>query len=235
MQSPDIMKVIFVLIPMILALTVHEYCHAWVASKLGDDTARHMGRLTLNPIAHIDPIGTLLIPAVGLLSNFPFFGWAKPVPINPVLFNRKLRMKTGILLTAIAGPLSNLLFAGLMAVVIGIIGPSAFGDILMGNKGIQVAFVKLAGWSLLINVGLFVFNLIPIPPLDGSKVLAGFLPDRFHAFLDLLNRYSFLLFIGLMLAAYYGQLTFIFYPVMWIINGLSGLVGIDLWLVIRGV
>jgi Zn-dependent protease len=219
------MRILYVFIPMILALTVHEFSHAFVAHRLGDDTASLQGRMTLNPISHIDPIGTILIPLVGMYSGVPFFGWAKPVPISPLHFTRRLRMKTGILLTAAAGPISNLIFAALMAVLLGILGPATIQDLLSGGKGIQVALVRLAGWTLLINVGLFIFNLIPIPPLDGSKVLAGFLPDRMYGILDFINKYSFILFI--LILVFGGR--FIQYPVQYIIDGFSSLVGFPIW------
>jgi Zn-dependent protease len=209
---------------MILALTVHEYSHALVAAWLGDDTAERMGRKTLNPISHIDPIGTLLIPMVGIASGVPFFGWAKPVPVSPVQFTRRLRMKTGMLLTAVAGPASNLLFALVMAILLGFIGPSAIADIAAGVTNAHVAIVRLAGWTLVINVGLFVFNLLPIPPLDGSKVLAGLLPDRYMYILEFLSKYSFMLFIGLLLLG--GR--FIGTPIFWILHGLSQLVGFEI-------
>jgi Zn-dependent protease len=232
MQSFDIMRLVYVLIPMILALSVHEYFHAWTAMKLGDDTAARRGRLTLNPLAHIDPIGTLLIPIVGLTSGAPFFGWAKPVPITPLNFTRRMRMKTGIMLTSAAGPLSNLLFALVMTIVLGIIvhtiGKEELFAMLHANKGITVALIRLIGWTALINVGLFIFNLLPIPPLDGSGVLAGFLPDRYLETFEKLGRYSFILFIGILLVG--GR--FIGYPVMWIINGFSALIGFPIWLAV---
>lgn len=198
MQSFDFMKILLVFIPMLLSLSVHEFAHAFVAYRLGDDTARLMGRMTLNPISHIDPVGTVLIPLIGLISGFPFFGWARPVPINPVRFTRRLRMKTGILLTAVAGPLSNLLLALLMAGALALLGPHVAADIYAGNKGILVALTRLAGYTLLINLVLMFFNLIPVPPLDGSKVLAGFLPDRAYPVLDFIGKYSFVLFLGIL-------------------------------------
>lgn len=230
----DPLKLIFVLVPMILSLTVHEYFHAWMARKLGDDTAAGMGRLTLNPLAHIDPIGTLLIPVIGLTTGAPFFGWAKPVPVSPVRFTRSLRMKTGLMLTSAAGPLSNLAFAlvlaGLLSLIGHAVGLDRLFDMLQENRGLTVALVRLLGWTVLINVGLFVFNLLPIPPLDGSGVLAGFLPDRHLHLLSLLSRYSFILFIVVLVAG--GR--FIGYPVRWIVGGLSSLTGFPIWLAFYG-
>ncbi len=230
----DIVQVFNVLIPMILSLTVHEYFHAWTAMKLGDDTASRMGRLTLNPIAHIDPIGTLLIPIIGISSGVPFFGWAKPVPITPLQFSRRVRMKTGVMLTSAAGPLSNLLFglilAGILSGIAHSIGTEELLARLQTNQGITVALVRLLGWATIINVGLFIFNLLPIPPLDGSGVLAGFLPDRYHYVLDFMARYSFILFIALLMVG--GE--FIGYPVRWIVQGFSSLVGFPIWLAFYG-
>jgi len=228
-MSFDPMKLVYVLIPMILSLTVHEYFHAWLAMKLGDDTALRQGRLTLNPIAHIDPIGTLLIPIVGITSGVPFFGWAKPVPISPIQFTRRFRMKTGVMLTSAAGPLSNLVFGFLMAVALGIIvqvvGKMELLQMLHENKGLTAAVVRLIGWTTLINVGLFLFNLLPIPPLDGGGVLAGILPDKYHYILDQIGRYSFILFIAILFLG--GRV--IGYPVMWIIQGFSAVIGFPIW------
>jgi len=232
MEPFDIMQLVYVLIPMILSLTVHEYFHAWMARKLGDDTAVRHGRLTLNPVAHIDPVGTLLIPVVGLTAGVPFFGWAKPVPISPIRFTRKMRMKTGVLLTSAAGPLSNLFFALVMALVLSVIahvvGPAKLIQMLENNQGITVALVRLVGWTAIINVGLFVFNLLPIPPLDGAGVLEGFLPDKYQPLLDKMARYSFIVFIAILLI---GR-EIIGYPVMWIVGALGDLVGFPIWVAI---
>jgi len=224
MDSFDLLGAVFVLIPMILSLTVHEFAHAWVAFKLGDDTAARMGRMTLNPVVHIDPIGTLLIPVVGLMSGVPFFGWAKPVPVSPVQFTRKLRMRTADILVSAAGPVSNLLFAALMVGLLAIIGQSALADIQAGVHNLHVAAVRLAGWTLAINLGLFVFNLLPVPPLDGSHVLAGLLPDRHRGVMEFISRYSFILFILILVAGG----TYIGLAVSWLMSGFSALVGFDL-------
>jgi len=163
-----------VLVPMILSLTVHEYAHARSAFALGDDTAASMGRMNLNPLSHIDPFGTIMLPLMAVLFNSPFFfGWAKPVPIDPLRFSRKMRMKTGVLLTAAAGPAANVVLAFLMGVLLAIV---------RGDGGLEETIATPHGMliinTLLINVILAVFNLIPVPPLDGSRILVGLLPDR---------------------------------------------------------
>ncbi|HOX45900.1 MAG TPA: site-2 protease family protein [Myxococcota bacterium] len=230
MDSSDLLRAVFVLIPMILSLTVHEFSHAWMAFRLGDDTAARMGRLTLNPVAHIDPIGTLLIPMVGLVSGVPFFGWAKPVPVSPVNYTRKLRMRTADILVSAAGPVSNLLFAAVMVGLLAVVGQAALPDIVAGTRNLHVAAVRLMGWTLVINLGLFVFNLIPVPPLDGSHVLAGLLPDRHRGVMEFISRYSFVLFI---LILFLGG-RYIGAAVEWLMSGFSALVGFDLWLTLMG-
>lgn len=170
---------ILVLIPMILSLTVHEYAHARSAFALGDRTAAAMGRMTLNPLSHLDPFGTILLPLLAIVGGGPFFGWARPVPINPVFFSRRIRMKTGILLTAAAGPASNLALAFAIA--------SGFTAIRVAGLSLPDPLLMLLLFTFKINVVLAVFNLIPVPPLDGSRVLAGLLPDslaRQYAYLE---------------------------------------------------
>jgi Zn-dependent protease len=160
---------VMVLVPMILSLTVHEFAHAWSAKKLGDPTAEAEGRLTLNPVAHIDPMGTIILPIILIISNAGFFfGWAKPVPVNPMRFTRKVTMRTGMLIVAAAGPLSNLVLATISVTVIAVLfHGGALGDLPM----LRELLVRM----LSINVALAVFNMIPVGPLDGQKVLTGLL------------------------------------------------------------
>lgn len=155
-------------IVLILSLTVHEWAHAWSAFRLGDETAAREGRLTLNPLVHMDPVGTLLLPLLGVP-----FGWAKPVPVNPARFRRGVNMSGGMALTAAAGPISNLLLAFLCAVLFGVllkVSPS----MVSGRDAVSM----LLKWTLSVNVSLAVFNLLPVPPLDGSRIVAHFIPSR---------------------------------------------------------
>ena len=195
-EESKIFELVMYMVPVILSITVHEYSHALVSYKLGDDTAAMMGRLTLNPIAHIDLFGTVLIPVIAIINDAPFFGWAKPVPFNPLRFNRALRMKTSTLLVALAGPVANMLMAMLMVLVgrLLIAGPD-----FPGVGHVKNPFVMLVIMTMNVNVSLAVFNLVPIPPLDGSKILVGLLPDSAYPVIEFIEKYSFVLFIGLLL------------------------------------
>jgi Zn-dependent protease len=157
---------LMIVIPLILSLSVHECAHAWAAFRLGDDTARLLGRMTINPLAHIDPIGTLVLPMLGVP-----FGWAKPVPVNPLRFTRRVSMRTGMMFTALAGPLSNLAIALIGTVLLALVlrfHPFA----LRTTEAVTHLLWTLTG----MNVVLAVFNMLPIPPLDGSRVVDALLP-----------------------------------------------------------
>lgn len=174
---------------MLMSLTVHEFAHALVAERLGDDTPRRQGRMTLSPLAHYDVFGTFLVPLLGILANVPFFGWARPVETNPGRYTRRLSMRNGHRLVAAAGPLSNLLLAvlamgGLCALTVA--APSWLhpGGLSGGAVYLLVALVH-------VNLGLFVLNLLPIPPLDGSRLL----PQKLDGFQQAIAPYSFLIMI----------------------------------------
>ncbi len=178
-------------LPVLFAVVLHEVAHGWVADKLGDDTARWMGRLTLNPLKHIDPVGTLLIPIALLVMQSPFlFGYAKPVPINW----RKLRNpKRDMVLVALAGPLTNLALALLSTAVLmlAVIMPESM---LWFTKPLAL----MCQASIIINLVLFIFNLLPFPPLDGGRVAVGLLPGPMAYQLSKLERYGFIIIVVLL-------------------------------------
>lgn len=183
-----VLRVIEVLVPMILSLSVHEFAHAWAALKLGDDTAYRQGRLTLNPIAHIDPIGTLLLPILLTVNSAVtgvgfFFGWAKPVPVSRHRFRQDISMKTGDILTAIAGPLSNILLA---IIASGILITVHYVTTVTSPVGI--AAITLLENLFYINIALAIFNIIPVPPLDGHYLL----PDKIQ---EKLRNHQMIVFI----------------------------------------
>ena len=155
----------------LLSLTVHECAHAWMAERVGDPTARYLGRVTLNPVPHIDPIGTILFPLIAYTTGAWLFGWAKPVPYNPLNLRDR---KWGEILIAAAGPLSNVLLVAICLILAKGIFQTSLGNSL-GDMGQPIAKVLQVGIQL--NIILAVFNMIPVPPLDGSKVLMNLLPD----------------------------------------------------------
>ena len=178
-------------LPVLLAIVLHEYAHGWVADKLGDDTARWMGRLTLNPISHIDPIGTVLIPLALLVMGAPFlFGYAKPVPIN---FNKLRNPKRDMVWVALAGPLTNLALALISTLILWV----AF-HMPEGLRWFAEPLAMMCQASILINVVLFIFNLIPLPPLDGGRVAVGLLPGPWAYQLSRLEPYGFFIIIALL-------------------------------------
>ena len=173
---------IFSFVVLIFSIVIHEFSHGWVAYYLGDPTAKHLGRLTLNPVPHIDPLGSIILPFLLLITNAGFIiGWAKPVPYNP--YNLR-DQKNGEMLVALAGPASNLLIAVIFGIAIRIL--------LL--QGIAPGSSMISFFSIIVfyNILLAVFNLIPIPPLDGSKILFHFLPHSMHNVREILERNGFL-------------------------------------------
>jgi len=166
-SQAELMALLLTLPAVIIAITFHEFAHAWAADKLGDDTPRMQGRLNLNPMSHIDPIGFMLLMFAG-------FGWGKPVQINPRNFNRNVRMDKGEAIVSIAGPLMNFILAIISALALGTIYMFASVSFITSTTG-SIIYILLQQ-LLVINIGLGVFNLIPLPPLDGSKIFINFLP-----------------------------------------------------------
>lgn len=179
---------IFSIIVLIFSAVIHEYSHGWMADKLGDPTARYMGRLTLNPLAHLDPLGSVIVPIVLLVTSGFMVGWAKPVPYNP--YNLK-DQKNGPALVGLAGPGSNLLIAIIFGIAIRIY--------MLQGSAIDDRVVMLFGVIVLYNIMLALFNLMPIPPLDGSKVLFHLMPYSMHSVREFLERNYLLLLIAFIL------------------------------------
>jgi Zn-dependent protease len=189
--SPDVMReIILSVIALVLSVCVHEFGHAWAASRLGDPLPKSQGRLTLNPLQHIDPIGTLLFPIIMMSAGSGMFGWGRPVQTNPSNYTRRLTRPTGSLLVSIAGPGMNLLMALLISSII-VVG------VRTGVMGADLAD-GLISYLVRLNLLLMFFNLLPIPPLDGGAVLAWALPRSMQGAVDVLNRWGFLILLGLL-------------------------------------
>ena len=179
---------------LLLSLSIHEAAHAWAADKLGDPTARLLGRLTINPVAHIDPIGTLLLPGIAILTGLPIIGWAKPVPVS---FHHLRHPRRDFMYIAAAGPLSNLLQALLIAGAARLMFP---GGLEQGFAGILIL------QAVFLNILLALFNLIPVPPLDGGNVLGGLLPEQVATAYDRVIRpWGFLILYAILLSGLFAR------------------------------
>jgi Zn-dependent protease len=171
----------------ILSLSIHEYAHAWVAQKLGDPTAKYLGRLTIDPMAHISVLGTIIFPLIGLLSGGYLFGWANPVPIDARHFKKP---RQGMALVASAGPAINVLMAVFAMFLLGLLMRFIPTDRFMEDSGPWQAFMRMTTMGVQLNLFLAFFNLIPLPPLDGSRILAGLVGERMAQQLDAFERSS---------------------------------------------
>jgi Zn-dependent protease len=178
---------------LLFSLTIHEMAHAWSADRLGDPTARRLGRVSLNPIVHADPIGTVLFPLLAMVGGLPLIGWAKPVPVN---VGRLRRDRRDFVLVAAAGPASNLAIAFVASFLLTIV-PVA--PVVLGEPNVSAPLVSLLGLAVRLNVLLAVFNMLPIPPLDGGSVLSGLLPRQLAASFDRIRPYGFILLYALLL------------------------------------
>jgi len=188
MQPQQIAIIIFEIAVFLFAISVHESAHAWVAWRRGDPTARLLGRISLNPIRHIDPVGTVVLPAIALFTGLPMIGWAKPVPVNPLNFRNHV---LDDVLTSVAGPVSNFMVATAAVFALALIallpgGRDAVPGVVAGydTGSVWVPVVLFFYLSIHINVLLAIFNLIPVPPLDGSHVLRHFLSEPARRFYD---------------------------------------------------
>jgi len=196
-------KIIIWAIPVLFAITLHEVAHGWVALRLGDRTAQMMGRLTLNPIKHIDPIGTLLVPGILLLLGGFIFGWAKPVPVS---YQNLRKPKTDMAWVALAGPMANLVMATIWALVakIGL-------SLVQSGVGMGEAMMFMGVAGVLINAMLMMLNLLPLPPLDGGRVLVSVLPGPMGWQISRLEPYGFIILLALL---YFGILGLILWPLI---------------------
>jgi Zn-dependent protease len=209
----------------LLAVSVHEAAHAWMSDRFGDDTARLLGRVTLNPVAHTDPIGTLLIPIAGFVISHmggpwayvPMIGWGKPTPVNPLRWRNK---NVANIMVSIAGILTNLGLAFISLILIKIAQHTSllYSDGPLGSIGEPLAMFLMQ--ALFLNVGLAFFNLLPFPPLDGSRVLWSILPASMTPMLEILERFGF---IFLLIALQIGLLDIVFMPVAYVLQILLSL------------
>lgn len=213
-------NLIIYMVVLLLAISAHEAAHAWMSYKYGDNTAHQLGRVTLNPVSHTDPIGTLLLPIISFIlgamgggwATIPLIGWGKPTPVNP---RNWTKYKQANVMVSIAGILANILLA--------IIGFTIFKILLSTqvitpqsiSDGLPKIFGTLFYYLITLNISLAIFNLLPFPPLDGSKVLSTFLPASFQPFFDAMEQYGFIILMALI---YFGLIRLIMSPVFAVVN-----------------
>jgi Zn-dependent protease len=213
--------VIYIIV-LLFAISAHEAAHAWMSHRYGDDTAYLLGRVTLNPVAHTDPIGTLLIPIVGFIAasagaSLPLIGWGKPTPVNPLRWRDKDRANV---MVSLAGIMANTFIAVCAFVILkvllvsGVLEPNLLVGVIInrteGAGGILEPVALLLNYALVMNASLAIFNLLPFPPLDGSKVLATILPSSFEPVLNALEQFGYIILLA---AVYFGLFRAIFSPI----------------------
>lgn len=210
----DLLSLLLTIPGVLIAITFHEYAHAFAADKLGDDTPRSQGRLSLNPLSHLDPFGVVML-------IFAHIGWGKPVQINPNNFDRKVSARTGEAIVSLAGPLMNFILAVIMAVIFYAL--QAFATTFIRGTQIGVIIAIMLQYAIIVNIGLGVFNLIPLPPLDGSKILMAFLPYNAKRWFEEHTQLFYIIFLIIWITPISGM---IISPIIsGIANGISSVVG----------
>ncbi|PYS74527.1 MAG: site-2 protease family protein [Acidobacteria bacterium] len=200
-------QLVIYMVVLLLAISAHEAAHAWMSDKFGDDTARLLGRVTLNPMAHTDPIGTLLIPIVGFIfgamggGRLPLIGWGKPTPVNPLRWRNK---DLANVMVSIAGILANLVIAIIAFTILKVMLVTGYYHRI--PEGLIEPISLFLEFLLTMNISLAVFNLLPFPPLDGSKILETFLPSSMQPVLETLERYGYLILMVLIYMGFFGAI-----------------------------
>ncbi len=218
--SNTIGQFILFMVALIFSLSVHESAHAWMSNRFGDDLARLQGRISLNPAVHVDPIGTLLFPAIAFFTHIPIIGWAKPTPVNPLKWRNK---RVANFWVSAAGVISNTIIAIIAGITMRVLAQAnmlelyihpfyGLSAVATGGSIIAEGGAQLLSGFFSLNVALAIFNLLPVPPLDGSKILASILPPSFEPAIETMERFGFMLLIVLMFTGVFGFVFRIIMP-----------------------
>jgi Zn-dependent protease len=211
MEVERIGQFILYMVALIFSLSVHEAMHAWMSNRFGDDLAHSQGRVSLSPVTHVDPIGTLLFPAIAFFTHAPLLGWARPTPVNPLRWREKRKANFWV---SIAGILGNLAIAIVVGVIIRVLYHT--GQIPVApNDSTMIAVAALLETFFEMNVGLAVFNLFPIPPLDGSKILASILPESFGSAIESIEQYGFIILLIALVTGTFRAVFSVVMPLAW--------------------
>ena len=222
-DNAAIVQFILFMVALVFSLSVHESAHAWASNYFGDDLARLQGRISLNPAVHVDPVGTLLFPAIAFFTGMPLIGWAKPTPVNPLRWRNK---RVANFWVSVAGVLCNAIIAIVAAILLRILDAANLirlyphpyyglgAAVPQGTSLIVEGAAALLQIFFALNIGLAIFNLLPIPPLDGSKVLSSILPPSFEPALETLERFGYLILIVAMFTGVFGAIFRVIMPVV---------------------
>ena len=211
MDEARIGQFILYMVALIFSLSVHEAMHAWMSNRFGDDLAYQQGRVSLNPVTHVDPIGTLLFPAIAFFTGAPLLGWARPTPVNPLRWREKRKANFWV---SIAGILGNFAIAIVVGVIIRVLYHTGQLANAADGSTMEAVFTLLRVFFQM-NIGLAIFNLFPIPPLDGSKILASILPESFGSAIEGIEQYGFILLMVALFTGVFGAVFSVVIPLAW--------------------
>ena len=209
MDEARIGQFILYMVALIFSLSVHEAMHAWMSNRFGDDLAHSQGRVSLSPVTHVDPLGTLLFPAIAFFTGAPALGWARPTPVNPLRWREKRKANFWV---SIAGVLGNFAIAIVVGLIIRVLYHT--GQIPADDATMAAVFALLRVFFEM-NVGLAIFNLFPIPPLDGSKILASILPESFGSAIESIEQYGYIILIIALVTGVFRAVFSVVMPLAW--------------------